>query len=107
VIFLILNATVRIVLSIVALSMIAGYRERFVLMERQGLALVAGSGPLAAHAFVFRGYSPYDEWAPLLFIAGVAMVFVSSLLRIIRHDAANKAAVRGAVAHLTRRGKLP
>jgi len=99
------NAVIRVMLALAAIVMVARWRERFVLGERMGLSLVGGSGLLTANVVLERQMSPYDQWAPLLFIIGVTLVFWSSMSRIYRHEAANKAAIRGAIAHFKARGE--
>lgn len=106
--FALLNAILRIAITLTVVFKLLRYGHLLNQAERVGLA-VAGSGSfltLAPIWDVHRQGTPYDSWAGILLACGFLLYMFGRLSRHIRHDRNNRAQVELTQAELRARRKV-
>lgn len=102
---MLLSAALRLLLTIVLARMLMRLGDILNWRERLGAGVMGGSGFLTIAVILdrYRGGTPFDVWAGLLFSLGAVVFFWGFIDRKLGHERRNAEAVRQAKRHLAGR----
>lgn len=86
----ILNAALRLVLTALVIYKITQFRETANLVERMGLGLMGGGSFLTIGIIMEGPSSPFDGWAVTILTLGMVMLIAGRTWRDMRHQRNNR-----------------
>lgn len=101
--WLVLNSLVRMAIALIVVYKLVAYGENLNRWERGGLCLAGACGLLTIPSIWKVSASPFEGWGATLFAIGILIYFIGRLIRLHRHDMANREMVRRAQEHLEAR----
>lgn len=86
----IINALLRLSLTILCIYKLAQFREQANLCERTGIGMMGGGSFMTIGIIVEGPMSPFDGWATTVLTMGIVLLVAGRTWRDLQHDRNNR-----------------
>lgn len=101
----IINALLRLSLTILCIYKLAQFREQANLCERIGIGMMGGGSFMTIGIILEGPMSPFDGWATSVLTAGIVLLVAGRTWRDLQHDRNNRRQLIASQAWMKGRGK--